>query len=655
MRPRLKDDVHYVRCSQGVYLHSDHGSHVIPGAGAYAWLDRLAPYLTGTHTLDELISLLPVDKRATVESLVRLLHQHGFVSDARTDRPHSLTAEEEREYAGEIAFIRYALDSAEHRFQRYREARLVLQGSGPVLVELLRAGLTTGWRDVRVRTGQPDAAVLHALVDRVRRDPRQRVVVESELSDVAFDEEDVVLHVSTEGEEIELLTMAERAASSGCVLGQVLVARHEAWFSPVGRAPSAAGWRRLLAWPTATTHGMSSLTGPVPGVLASRLALAQFRHSTGLDERPPTPGIPDGPVLTRVDLHTLETRRHFFLPHPMDRPVDPVTEAEARTVFEELLRGEPVDAEELLTRATEAADSRTGLLGAVDELDFVQFPLCVCRATFADPFELLPAWAPPPTVVGHGIERDEARLKAVLGAFAGYGALAIDRRRLTATADGAMTWGIDLTTGKPRSVPVKAAFPVLANRPAIYRPPVGAAAGLDWAAALETGLRQHCEDILARRLSGEAVPRLDLHGWPLQDRGAHLLRLVATVAEPVAHDLGGILSVPACALRIGQDTVLATGTTLAEAVTAALERGLLSWQSRTEGQPAYAPDTVAAVRAEREAATEPPLSTWDLSGWEGLTAALRATGPRPVAVPLHHDPQATGLLPYLVHVVLMDD
>jgi hypothetical protein len=84
----------------GVYLHSDHGSRVIPGAGAYAWLDRLAPYLTGTHALNELTSLLPVDKRATVESLVRLLHQHGFVSDARTDRPPSLTAEEEREYAG---------------------------------------------------------------------------------------------------------------------------------------------------------------------------------------------------------------------------------------------------------------------------------------------------------------------------------------------------------------------------------------------------------------------------------------------------------------------------------------------------------------------------------------------------------------------------
>jgi hypothetical protein len=75
---------------------------------------------------------------------VRTLYEQGFVVDAREDRTHSLTAAECKAYANEITFVRYALDSAEYRFQYYREARVTMLGSGPVLAALLDAGLHRG-------------------------------------------------------------------------------------------------------------------------------------------------------------------------------------------------------------------------------------------------------------------------------------------------------------------------------------------------------------------------------------------------------------------------------------------------------------------------------------------------------------------------------
>lgn len=52
MRPRLRDDVRYVKCPEGVYVHALGGACTLKGERSYEWLSRLAPYLTGERTLD---------------------------------------------------------------------------------------------------------------------------------------------------------------------------------------------------------------------------------------------------------------------------------------------------------------------------------------------------------------------------------------------------------------------------------------------------------------------------------------------------------------------------------------------------------------------------------------------------------------------------
>lgn len=627
MRPRLRDDVRYVPCDEGTYVHADHGACTLKGAQAHEWLERLAPYLTGGHGLAELTAELPADRRRMVVDLVRTLADQGFVIDVADEEPHGLSERERRIYAAEIAFVRYRLGAAERRFERLRQARITLAGHGPVLVALLEAGLVSGWRQVRVTAPVEETGRLEEAAARARRDEEQRVRVDPDTAGPLSAGADVVLQVGTD---MAGLLATARACPADVALGQILLRPTEAWSVGPGPAASAVScWRRLAGLPyhDEDDDGAHLLTGPVPAVLAAQSALSCFARFTGLAQEP------EQPTATRVDLRTLETHRHRVVPWT---PPAQQGEAGLRTTIERLQTAEPIAPETLLERAKRHVDPRTGLLGTLDEEDLVQVPVSVCRAVISDPHRVLPAWAPPPQVVGWGPDRRTARLRALLAACATYGALAAAASSDTSPADEAGPWGLELLTGRARRLP---AISRVAERP--HRPPLGVGAGLSWEAALAAGLRSHAEALLRTHATAGVLTPAD--GFA-DAEVAHRLHLLHTAGErPEVRDLTGVLRLPAYAVACGSAISVACATTPVSALRDALERALLTWQARTTRQSAYA-DPAPSWWAEEE----PPE-------WKVLAEALRAAGHVPVAAPLHHDAAAAELLPYVVRVVLCDD
>ena len=668
MRPRLAGDVRFVRSAQGAYLHGMHGDCTLSGVQAYDWLARLAPHLTGERTLQELTSGLAAAKREMVERLVGVLAENGFVVDARADEPHSLSERECAIYADEIRFIRYCLDSAERRFQRFREARILLLGSGPLLADLLGAGLRAGWRTVGVAAhGTGDSARLATAADRARRDAQQHVEFPGQVPATPagpaglaglFRTWDVVLQVCTHGERAGLLAACRAAGQAGAALGQLYVDSTEAWLTSVG--PPAAtmaesGWRRLAGPPPAgigsgtdAPPGAGWLTGPVPVFLGMRLALACFRYLTGLDTLPEARAA--GPAMTRIDLDTLVSTRHRFLAHPLASAASPRTRAQARVTADTLTSSPPVDPDELLNRAALCVDQRCGLLSGLDEGDLPQFPLRLCRAVVRDPCGLLPDGAPALTVTECGTDARTARVRALLSAVAVYGALAVDRRcfgrsggpRSRGGPDDGRVWGVDLVTGEPREVRTCETFPVLRGARTPFRLPAGTAAGLTWAGAVTAGLRQHCEAILAGRAARCQAPErlLSRAELPLTGPAAHLARLAEVAAAPVrVRDLTPAIGIPAYQLAMpGGAHVIACGPTPQEALRDGLERLLYGWQTGLSSKPA------APVTGPEDSAVP-----------GGLITALRAAGRTPVAVLLDHDSEVARILPFALRVVLCHD
>ncbi|MFG3039944.1 hypothetical protein ACGFYZ_23915 [Streptomyces sp. NPDC048330] len=544
-----------------------------------------------------------------------------------------------------------------------REGRLLLVGEGEALRALTAAAERAGCRDVRVRRrGGGDAEAPGGLPTWADGE--------------ALSAADAVLHVAGSAEESAAL--ADRCAEAGAWLGQVLVHGGELWTGPLGpadRTGSASAWRRLRGLPPqGRPEGPSDggADGPVGAVLAAgraewiadRLLGAWLGRGDagaadgGADSAGEArgrgalggPGRAGEPHLVRTDVRTSSSSRHPVVPLP--RPDRSGTragsETGARVAFLGRIGGEAVEQACLWERIEAVTDARTGLLGPVSEATPGPTGVWGCAVAVPDPFGPVPADAPAVTVWGRGSDAGSARLAAVLDALAAYGTFAAAPE----ARSGRDVWGLDLVTERLRRVPAAEAYAAPASGTP-YRLPTGVAAGLTWAAAVETALTRHCEALVTRRLAepGVRVPRLALpdHGGPAA------LRALRAAGGPVAHDLTALLSVPACAVRLGDDTVVAVAATRSEALAVAAERALLTRDMGvppTGGEP-FVP-TVPPITPDREAAGRPLPVEDGASRRAGLVEALRAQGRTPVAVLLDHDPEAVRILPYLVQVVLSD-
>jgi hypothetical protein len=379
--------------------------------------------------------------------------------------------------------------------------------------------------------------------------------------------------------------------SGRAAVGQVWVRGDEAWIAPVSDREPASCWRRVACWaPPAEEPGADCLTGAVPAVVAAQLVLSCFEYLTGMA----------GPVadlvLARIDLRTLDTRRHRAWSLRLD-----AGDAEGEVPSTVLA------IEDLLARAASCVDPRTGVLGVLGECALAQVPLRVCSATVSDPVGRLPSWAPRPRVFGWGPDPQVAQVRALLAGLATYQSL--------------------LGDGRP-SVP--------------YVAPVGVAAGLSWPQAVAAGLAQHCERLLRRHDTG-GFPAVPLVDDPRVTRLAGLL--AATGERVIVRDLTGVLGIPAYAAG---DCAAACGLTAEAAMRRALERMLLAWQARTEGQPDYADpvprwgDDLYGDGPDGEAAVE------------AFTRALADAGLEPGVSALGRDAEVAGLLPFVARVTCDD-
>ncbi|MGI5351374.1 TOMM precursor leader peptide-binding protein [Streptomyces sp. CA-250714] len=155
VRPRLRADALFTATDDGVLLQYPEGQFVLKGRTAYQWMCRLAPHLTGAHTLAELCHGLSEERRATVTAMVRTLLRSGVVRDVRGDDSaahsgSSLLPEAVRvRFRDQLAYLDHQLGGADadSAFARFRATRVLIAGSGEAAescaVTLLRNGLRT--------------------------------------------------------------------------------------------------------------------------------------------------------------------------------------------------------------------------------------------------------------------------------------------------------------------------------------------------------------------------------------------------------------------------------------------------------------------------------------------------------------------------------
>ncbi|MEJ8654556.1 hypothetical protein WKI65_42630 [Streptomyces sp. MS1.AVA.3] len=637
MRPRLKSDVLYVPTADGVHIFGAGADLALRGRSAYQWLDRLAPHLDGSTELDDLVGRLPDDKRQVVHTLVGQLHAAGCLIDAGEDLPHRLTERELETYASEIAFIDYHGDSAARRFETYRDSEMVVVGAGPVFVSLVCSALRSGVRNLRAVHAEEPVTNTERLAELTAeaavRDPAQTVshipYGEEELERI-IGQADAVLHGADGSGVDRAMWLDGLCRESGTLLVQGLVMDDVAWLGPAGDDWRSA-WLRLDA--RGPFRPNTFLTGPAAAVVASHLGLAAFTALTGIADS--KKAVDGARTVTRIDLETLRTSTHAFLPHPAAAPARPETREEFTRRLERLGATAPLDNDTFSQRAARCFDPYVGVLSALDEGEFTQVPLNVTEAV-ARAVSTVP-------VHGAGTGFAEARRDAALRGLASYAAHHPDARRY---GPGGTVWGWALDERRAEAV--------AASRVCATDHETGVAARLSWDEAVADGVAQHCVRLALRDVAqGRSRPRrVRLKPDALAPGARQLLDLLSASRGSVeVADIGGALGVPVLAWWQGGRPAAATCGE--EAVVEGLRAVLLDRQSAMTDEPVYAPARLgclgAPVTSDESAELPAP------AGPERMVEALRSRGARPLVVPLDHDPAVHELLPFLVRVVIADE
>ena len=655
MRPKLRSSVYFAPADDGVFLFNGGEGVVVAGASVYAWVERLAPFLDGRHTVAELVADLPAERRAAVERVVGMLDGRGLLRDLSQDVPHGLTERELETYAPEITFIEEFHDSAAHRFERYRNARILAVGSGDPLVALVAGTLRSGTRSLTVvcagkDEGEPDRVRGYA-EERAGHDPDQRVEchvradAELEAADLRrlVSAADLVMHIA-DGADVERARLVDRlCAETGTASCQAVTVDDEGWVGPFrdparGDAPWEAVWRRLRPRPDAATADAEA-TGPVAGILANHLTFTCF-HRLTCDGGPPD-------ELLRLDLETLETARHRATPL---LPAPPTGPERAAAAVAELERGEPLTDADLARRIAPLVDTRFGVLRDVDERHYDQFPLRVAEASLWDPSA--PPGREPLSVYGAAIDLADARRQAILRAIGRHASLMAGAR-----LGGDPVAGVSLLDGTPRTVPASALLP--SAEPGGV---TGVAAALSWQDAVEAALLDQWTELVVRSPEPRGpAARIDLAGLPPDEPGARFRDVLDLLGREYAvHDLTADERVPTFAFTLsGRTVAYSSGLTAAEAIRAGLPRLLLAYQASATGQPEYAPEPVPQVPLDGAGSTRAVASSDAAPSGQRrrsvLVEAFQAAGRTPVVVPLDHDPAVARALPYVLQVVLLSD
>ena len=415
-----------------------------------------------------------------------------------------------------------------------------------------------------------------------------------------------------------------------------------------------------------TTSSISQfLTLSTASMIANRLIFELFKHCT---QAGPTARADS---LTNIHLATLFCENHRFLPHPhcyACKHATVPTATQFLAQMQQLQHQAPLDPATFCDNMAHGIDKRLGLFTSLDTDDFAQAPLAVYKVELSNPMllsevgiwessarrtacpcpcgavdglpgqelvgsGLAPDSAPTedpssfskyrvlkdqsPAVIGVGIDRSSAKMRACQLACEQYAASLVDPCRLLhgetiqqqtlptipveqfigvsslLTDVETWTWALDLHTQQACLIPAPLAFPTLQHGGELKTEDKrGIGSGMSWAEALCQALFDWCTFLTLEQIGDtqQRYAQIDLTMLSMTPEGAHLHHMLQTLGKQVTvYDVTGTLQVPTLAIRVDKSVITyCTHCDVAQALCTGLRQALQQYQSTQEQQPEYA-------------------------------------------------------------------
>ncbi|GAB3136959.1 hypothetical protein GCM10027290_01820 [Micromonospora sonneratiae] len=645
MRAKLRDDLLYVPVENGVYLETGTGSTEINGGSAYALIQRITPYLDGSNTVDAITAGLPPAQKRLVTDLVTVLVQRGIARDLDSEPPHHLQDWELDRYGQAITFAEHVADAPLHRFERFRNGRVLIIGTGQAMSALVQTLFDLGLRSatlLETAEAPTEHEAYHRVLDRCRAldptvelhlvpDGTAALATETTLATL-FAGYDAVLHCTDRTMADRALTITRVARAQGVPALHAVPTGEGAWVGPTTGGIAGGCWECAVrsARGAGSTDGAlladdrpelrpEFLTPPVRALLGATLGFAYFRSAVGGESSTTN-------RMTYVDLESAETSEHLLGVHPrcgsclVGQSPRPIAERVA-----EMAQRESVDQETFATRVTGLIDRRLGPLLEVGTGSHSQLSVSCLEATVAS---LTAHGTGPRAVTAVGGNRRQALTRA---AVAGLELLAAEAAQST-----------DVEWWDPRTGETVPAGP----DPAAHT--VVVAGGFSWAEAQGRAL------LRLRRAEAPAPAsapgsdagtgaenpggRLDRSDWPAA------ARVMADEMAILGHDLyawSDVSSTPSVFVGTRSRWLAhACATELDIAVELAMQAAVASLTGRSPDGTDIGPDV--------------GQGSWDTE-LDPLLAEVVGTGQRLLIRPADQVPALRKVLPFIVEATLVPD
>ncbi|SDJ13375.1 putative thiazole-containing bacteriocin maturation protein [Alteribacillus bidgolensis] len=426
MRLKVKRDTFFIPDSNdSVYFRNNSCSFRIEGRTINQWVEKLLPMFNGEHTLEDLTNGLSVEHRDQIYKIAELLYQNGFVRDVSKDLPHQMPEQVLKKYAFQIEFLENVSDSGAHRFESYRQAKVLAIGSGPFFVSLIAALLESGLPKIHmlmmksVPTNRQRLEELAAYASKT--DPQV------ELEEVSLGSESIdslrevlrpfdwILYTSQEGDIDELRILHTFCREEKKVLLPAIVLQQVGLAGPSVHPDSEgcweSAWRRLHHSALSQDSQSYGSSSTAVATLANVIVFELFKKVTGVAE-----SVRNNQFYL-LNLETLEGNWHSFIPHPL------ITETSAKRVQDpDLLLERHSGRNEssgLLSYFSSLTSEISGIFHIWEEGELKQLPLAQCRVQVADAL----SEGPTPLLTDitcTGMTHEEARREAGLAGIEAY-------------------------------------------------------------------------------------------------------------------------------------------------------------------------------------------------------------------------------------------
>jgi bacteriocin biosynthesis cyclodehydratase domain-containing protein len=431
IRPKLPQDTIFLPSEEGVVFRRAGRTLALKGKGVFQLIATLAPHLRGEATVDALTAAMSGNRATIVENLVTtLVDEEMLINHSKTDEDE-LSRVEKDVFRSQIEFLEHLTVNPCASFRRFREARIVLYGSGLPLAALASSLVRNGARNLAFDTdilAQRWAADIGEALAEMREQGVECSVSRWPLS--LLDEAsagarpDAVCYAS-DADEIDLLLQLNRRFRQSATLffpgvwlgnavhlGPVVSeANHLCWECALLRytdqCPSTeAGelWKHAVLKTPMHTNPWPEST-PSMRIFANTLGFHVFRHLTGLAS--------DAASILSLDIMTLESKTTPLLPHPQCRLCGRRKREAVKTFSEEPLEAwnEQIHAIEPLVA------ERFGVFGGFQDDTILQTPLFRSNLRTSRRTNLIE----PSTVAASSLENNAAaRLECIFKAAASY-------------------------------------------------------------------------------------------------------------------------------------------------------------------------------------------------------------------------------------------